>query len=407
MIRIRVPGPHHTWLLVAGLAIWLVATPSASAQEGSDPDELQTRFDRAALAMADGDYAAAATAFVALADAAPDSALADDALFTAAKLYEERLADPARARTLYTRLVDAYPDSRTALAARRRLDDLTAAIGPDHQGAQALARFTDILQHFTERGERESLTMAEAVLADYPDWPSRSRVLTWMGDVHQRGSRHRLALTRYLQAAKAAEAAGAEARAEAQVAAYRGAGEAALALGRFDAAEGYFRQMPVGADPSRIRSLEDALERVERARLRALLYVLSFAVIAVVVLLFIGLLRTAASTWHEALRAARTVPPEAVFMLPIAGILMAASLTAHYAIAPAVAVICIGGLTITWLSGIGLLAARARREGIGPWRPAVHALASVLAVIALTYIALHHNRLVDMIIETVRFGPDV
>ena len=58
------------------------------------------------------------------------------------------------------------------------------------------------------------------------------------------------------------------------------------------------------------------------------------------------------------LKAARTVPIEVLFMLPIAGILIITSMTAHYAIAPAVVIICTGGIATTWLSGVGVLAAR-------------------------------------------------
>lgn len=404
---------HARLSLTTSLALLVLSAlnplPSpAHAQTAPTQADLQARFDAATEAMASGQYQRAVASLLAIADDAPASALAADALFTAAKLCEDRLADPARARALYQRLVSAYPSSRTALAAQRRATDLAETIGPSQRGAPALAAFTDILQHFTERGERQSLTMAEAVLTEYPDWSGRARVLAWMGDVHQRMGRHEQALARYLESNRAATALATQAgREEALVESFRGAGEAALALSRFDAAERYFRQMPINDDPSRARSLEDALERVERLRLRALLYQLSFALLALVLALLLALLRTAAGSNRVMLTAARALPGEVVFMIPIAGILMAASLTAHYAIAPAVTIICLGGVGITWLSGVGLRAARVRPGGLGGWRPPVHALASICAIVALTYIALHHNRLVDMIVETVRFGPDL
>jgi len=91
-------------------------------------------------------------------------------------------------------------------------------------------------------------------------------------------------------------------------------------------------------------------------------------------------------------------------MAPIAAILIASAFTAHYAIAPAVIIICLGGLAITWLSGAGLRAAGARHRRL---RSLAHAVCAVLAITALCYIAIHQNRLIDLIIETVRFGPDV
>ena len=379
--------------------------PDSAPEPAFDAEAVQQRFDRATGLMAAGDFRQAAALLIALADDAPDSELADDALFSAAKLHEEKLAEPLRASELYRRLQRDYPDSRTALAARRRAQAIDQAIGTDGQGAQALARFTDILQHFSERGERESLAMADQLLREHADWSGRTAMLSWIAAVHHRNGRFAEALSWYRRAAEVAPES--ENAREALVEAYRGAGDAALALGHFDTAEELFRQMPVADDQSLQRSLDDALERVERGRLRAALYQLSFAVLIAIALVFLALWRSACGSFRHVVRDAWRPPQEAIFMLPIAGLLMAASLTAHYAIAPAVAIICIGGLAVTWLSGGGLRAARARPQGSGRWRPLAHASASASAVLALTYIALHHNRLLDMIIQTVRFGPDV
>ncbi len=363
------------------------------------------RFNRATDAMAAGDMRTAVGLFIAIADDAPTSSLADDALFTAARLYEERLTDPVRAVELYRRLIREYPDSRTALAAQRRERAIVANIGIDDTGARALSQFTDILQHFTRRGETTSLSLAEQVLSEHPDWSGRIRVLSWIADVHRRAGRHTTALSFYLRAVDAADprSPGDENLLEA----YRGAGEAALELERFDDAERYFRAIPVVGDPSRVRSVEEALERLERQRTRSLLYKLSFGAFALALLALVGLLRSAVDDWRTVLRLLRRPPFEALFMLPIAGLLIAASMTAHYAIAPAVTIMCTGGLAITWLSGAGVLAARARNHRLGAWRSITHTVLSAIAVLSLTYIAIHHNRLIDMLLDTVRFGPDV
>lgn len=401
MVGIRRRRGVCPWLAIAGAVLAVLVMTSRARAE----DDVRAEFDRATAAMAAGEYQRAAETFVALADRAPSNPLAADALFSAAQLYEQRLADPRRAHDLYLRLTREHPSSRTALAARRRAESLRAGLGPEGRGADALARFGEILLHFNRHGEAESLAMAEHLLNENPEWVGRSRVLGWMGDVHLRAGRHARALELYVSAAAAAPPG--ETGDEQRWAAYRGAGDAALAAGRFDEAERYYRSMLTAGDASRARALDDALERVARQRLRATLYQLSFAVLALVVFGFGVLLRSSADGWRAGLRCLARVPTEVIFMVPIAGLLVVASLTAHYAIAPAVFIICLGGLAITWLSGAGLAAAHARARGAGRIRPWVHIVLAVAGVLALSYIALHHNRLIDMIVDTVRFGPDV
>lgn len=390
--------------LAVGVLVWL-AWCAADVHANTVPATMQARFDQATEAMASGRVRDAAETFVSIADDAPALDLADDALFTAARLYEERLAEPTRALELYRRLLAAYPDSRTALAARRRQQDIVASIGSDHTGARALARFTRLLHEFPNTGEKRALKMAQDLLDEYAEWSGRARVLSWIADVHQRAGRYDEALSHYLRAVDASLQV--PDNDESLLYAYRGAGEAALALERFDDAERYFRQMPIGGDPSRARSLEDALAQVEQQRWRARLYLLSFAFLMLSLVALIALLRTAVNDWRSVVRAFFPPPFEAIFMAPIAGLLIAASMTAHYAIAPAVIIICVGGLALTWLSGAGLVAARTRDNRMSAWRPIIHAVVCVVAVVALSYIAIHHNRLIDMLLETVRFGPDV
>ena len=99
-------------------------------------------------------------------------------------------------------------------------------------------------------------------------------------------------------------------------------------------------------------------------------------------------------------------PPttEVLFMVPVAVLLMAAGYADFYAVGPAVAIITVGGVGVAWLSGAALAAGP---QPCGPGRVAGHIIACITAVIALCYIALHRGHLIDLIIETVRFGPDV
>jgi hypothetical protein len=85
-------------------------------------------------------------------------------------------------------------------------------------------------------------------------------------------------------------------------------------------------------------------------------------------------------------------------------VLVAVSFTAHRAIAPAVTLICAGGLVFAWLSGATL--DRLRTVG-RPLRVRAlgHIAMCALGVAALGYIALTRDGLVELLVDTVQFGP--
>jgi hypothetical protein len=89
----------------------------------------------------------------------------------------------------------------------------------------------------------------------------------------------------------------------------------------------------------------------------------------------------------------------------VAAVLVGVALTTHELIAPAVLLVSAGGLVLAGLSGatLDLLAARGRPLGR---RALLHAALCATAVAALLYIALTRGDLLDMVIETVRFGPE-
>jgi hypothetical protein len=98
-------------------------------------------------------------------------------------------------------------------------------------------------------------------------------------------------------------------------------------------------------------------------------------------------------------------PIEVLFLAPVAAVLVGVALTTHVLIAPAVAILVVGGLGLAWLSGAALETARARGRSVQT-RIAVHVLASLLTVLALFYVAITRDDLLDMVIETVKFGPE-
>lgn len=375
------------------------APPAAPPAAPGDPSP-EALFDRAARAMSEADHARAAEMFVHVAEAHPDHPLAAEALFSAAKLYAERLAQPARALTLYRRLVERHPHSRTALAAERRAADIERQLDPGGQSDAALARFTEILHGYSADDEAASIAAVEALLAAHPTWSGTPRALLWLAEIHRRAGRTEDALARYLQAARDWP------DSEENAHAWRGAGDMAARLDRFDQALAYYHRMPV-AVPAQQRSRDDALAALARDRWRARLFTACFALVAVVCFGLLASLRHAAGSARASLRALARAPTEALYMLPIAALLLAVSFTGHEAIAPAVAIMCGGALALAWLSGAALDCARARGAGRHRLRVLAHTAAVSLAVLALCYIAVQRGHLVDMLLETVRFGPEL
>lgn len=359
--------------------------PAATAQEG---------VDRGAELLASGDPGGAADAFEAAANRDPDSALAADALFSAAKLREERLAQPERAHELYRRIADDYPDSRVALAARRRATDLgPLLVGAD--SATALANWKDLLNGFANRPREESLAHAQDILDRYPLWSGRSEVLLWLGD-QKRADGELDAAARLLAQARAVEPAIEPFELE------RREIDLALARGDLAAASRHAHELDPGADPGRRRVVADLRARVQARQRRQQLYYLAFAAIA---LCLTGL---AASVWRaagspaSALAHLRRPPVEIFFAVPVLAIVLLMSLAGHREIGPAVAIVGAAGVAFTWLSGV---ASRLRPRPW--WRVLLHLVAVAVGVAAAAYVALHRGALLDQILETVRFGPDL
>lgn len=389
-------------VVLAALALLLAVVGGAHAQEGGDHGAAAgdaAAFERATAHLAAGDPGRAAAALVELAERAPESPQADDALFLAAELHEDELGDPGRALALYRQLLARYPDSRVALAASRRAEALAGAIEPGGEGDQALARWRALLAGFADRGADAAIRDAEALLRDYPDWAGRPRVHLWLGQVHQREGRLGAA-ARELAAARAGD--DADVAFEATLAAV----EVALLARDFAAADRILEEASA-SDPPRLRALEDARARVDLARARLRAARASLVGLAGIALLLAASLWRSAGGARPALRALRRPPVEAIYMAPLALLIFLLALTDHESAAPTVGLICGGGLALTWLSGAGLRAARDAPVRPRRWLALAHAVLTASGIAALVYLALYRNDLLDLVTSTLRFGPDL
>jgi hypothetical protein len=98
-------------------------------------------------------------------------------------------------------------------------------------------------------------------------------------------------------------------------------------------------------------------------------------------------------------------PVEVWFLAPIAAVVVAIAFAAQRVIAPAVARITITGVALTWLSGAALDLLRSRGRTTRA-RSLVHAAACMLGILAIAYVSVVRDGLLDMLVETVKSGPD-
>ena len=396
MIGRRLKGGWRLALAVLILCAPLTAQARTPVLDKKPRDPVQARFSQASELLYSGQHEQAVQALASLAKDYPHHDLADDALFLAGQTCEDKLGDPARAAELFRRLVELYPDSRSALGASRRLNKLEAGIDASGGGDEALARFTVLMSVTTELGSDESLRRAQAIIDDFPEWKERHRVHAWAGFVLRRLGRLEEARQQFLAAARV------QPPGDHSDSGLRSAAAVAVDLGDFDHAEELLARVARTGDSASRRALEDVQRSLERARLRARLYQASFAIMGLVLLVLLASLRLASGSMGRALGNLVRPPTEVIYLIPVLVLLVILATTGHKDIGPAVAIVCSAGLIVTWLSGVGLRADKRRRNG----RIVLHAAACSAFVIAACYVALHRTPLIDLIITTVRFGPE-
>lgn len=390
--------------IVTALAVWLVLLRplGAWAQPGGDLDP-SARFD-AAMAMVSAEPARAVDDLLALAQAAPDAPIAPDALLLAARTVEERLHAPARALALYDRLVARYPDARARKAAARRAAVLRSLLGSGGQHAELAAELAAL-----QAEAADQLTAAQRArviaLADAA-WPGAVDAGLWLADVDARAGAIDRARARL--ADLTARTAGTERAGDV----LRAATALAIRAGDVVAAERLLGQLggqaaaDAGAAPADqvvVVELRDALEHA-RARQRLARIAVGIAVVGAVLLL--ASLVTAAGGARPALRALRP-PIDVWYLAPVLGVMVLAAATGFVGIGRAVALIASAGLAVTWLSGAALTAAAARSPGRrSPRRAVLHAVLAPTVVLAVATAVLATGDLADLVVATLRDGPD-
>jgi hypothetical protein len=183
--------------------------------------------------------------------------------------------------------------------------------------------------------------------------------------------------------------------------AIRGAAGCALEQRDWDAAEAFARELPA-VEPADVIVRDDLFAAAARGRSRDRWYATSWIA---VVAAFAGLLASLVEVMLRGARPRLAPPIEVLYLAPLGGVLVLVSLSGNSLIAPAVMTVTFGGVALAWLSGAALETARAHGRSVRR-RALAHVLICFVGVAALFYIALTRENLLDMVIETIRFGPE-
>jgi hypothetical protein len=424
MTRVR---PHPLWIIV----IVVGGTTLAAA---ADPDPTI-----AALGADDvRDVARAVEAIAGRAARASDP----DVLFAAARACEVKLLDPARAAAIYERIVADHPAARVAPAAARRITALRALVGEHGEAAAHAAELAQLVAGADALPPVAVVQRGELLSA--APWPGAPDATLWLADWLRRSGRVLEAQAHY-----AVVVARWPALPQAH-AALRGAAGCALDAHDWSLADALARRLPVADAADRI-TRDELVAVAAHGRRRDRGYLAAWLAIGIALVALLGSLveairrrpaprpalpdgapaqpaarrpalpddapaqpppsrsvpsgdampRSSNGTWWAGLRP----PIEVMFLGPVALVLLGVAFTAHRAIAPAVATIALGGLALAWLSGAALELVRASGRS-RRLRSLAHLLACLAGVAGLTYVALTRGDLIDLLIETVRFGVD-
>jgi TolA-binding protein len=384
-VTARRPRGRSAFLRAPTLALLLLCSTTTRADGPA-----QREFEAATAKEAAGDFAGAADALEALARAHPDDPFTADALFEAAVVSEEHLSDPARALRLYRQVVERFPRSRLERRARARVEFLESSL---RTGEAPLREYQEILNGFAKRPPAESIARMEKLLAAHPDFALADRALYWLGQTLAGERRYADADARLREVEQRFPSSEWARRAA------KARGDLMLARGKPFEARRIFAELRARAaanDPLTRAAADEGIANARTAIRRAVEFVL-----AVVYLAGYALYHLLALARRKRWR----VPTELVYYLPIAALFVAAAATEARSIGLATFGIAAGGGVIVWLSS-ALAAARLDERPMRAGERALRVAGAALAVLAVMVVAVQTTGLTDLVVETLRSGPE-
>jgi len=318
-----------------------------------------------------------------------------DNLFAAARACEDRLHDPARALAIYERILRDLPNARVAAAAERRAERLRTGIGADGAHAREAAELAQLIASADTLPTDEVLRRATALAA--APWPGAPEAALWLAEHLRRVGRYTTAQVRY------AEVVTRWPGSPQAIAALRGGAGNALDARAWTLAEKLTRQLPATELADRILR-DDLLAAAATGRLHARLYAVAW------IGFLLSLAAMLASLADAILRGGRRFPSprppfEVIFVVPLGALLVAISHSTNATASPVIVAVTLCAAGFAWISGATLDLVRARGRAVRA-RAVLHVACCVTAAIAIGYIMIIRGDLLDLLIETVRSGPE-
>lgn len=348
----------------------------------------QARFESALSLVRGGREREAAESLVNLARELPNDDVAPEALFEAAQLYEERLGDPATAQRLYGDLRDRYPQSRLFRRAQGRHDELTLGL---RSGSAALVEFNDIVATYRTAGIRRTVERLQKLLAAHPDFAMTNRALYLLGTAYREAGDESAARRTLLLLVSS--------RPQSQWAprAIQVLGEILFARGDYAAARSRYGELRAYGGPLWTSAADEGIAQCDRAQRRSRLALLATAYL-LLLLVFLA---------YRGRRHLLPPPFEVYYYVPVAAfLLLVAYLNGGGPVGRTVLSLGLGGAALSWLSAAAAIARAADPRARTLPRTLLAVLSRTLAAAALLYVVIYHSGLTEVVLETLRNGPE-
>jgi hypothetical protein len=318
-----------------------------------------------------------------------------DVLLEAARACEATLHAPARALALYERIEREAPDARAAATAGKRAIVLRGELGDRGEFAAQASALASLIANGDQLPASELLRKADELAAQ--PWPGAADAALFAAEWLRARDDFDAARARY-QHVQAHWPGSPQA-----IDAARAAAGCAIDARDWTLAEQLARDLPA-RDALEAAARSELLGMAARGRARDRLCSIAWIVLAIaLVALLVSLLEAASrGGWTTP----RVRPPfEVMFFAPIAAALVVVAIAAQRVIAPAVGRIAVVGLIFAYLSGatLDLLQRRGRRYRA---RAIAHVVVCLAGVLAIAYIALDHDGLIELLASTFRDGPE-
>ncbi|MBW1810058.1 MAG: tetratricopeptide repeat protein [Deltaproteobacteria bacterium] len=167
--------------------LFALLTGDPSGVKTPDPNAGRDLYYQALQAARAGDSQKAVDILKHLRAVHPRDSFADDALLEQARLAEESLSEPANALSLYRRLIQQYPNSRSVRRAKARVDFLSRHLG---QGEQVLSAYQKIQHQSVSIPPAESAEKMLGLLENHKDFSLRPDGLYWVGSLWIRAEKY-------------------------------------------------------------------------------------------------------------------------------------------------------------------------------------------------------------------------